>query len=378
MNYVPFGNLGFDVSRLGFGMMRLPTKTVEEGKTVIDREEAIRMVRYAIDHGLSYVDTAYPYHGGESEIVTGLALKDGYRERVTLTTKLPQWLVNESADMDRYLDEQLKKLDLPYVDFYLLHALNKDAFHKLQRLDYKSFIKRAKADGRIKHIGFSFHDEHKVFREIVDDYDGWELAQIQLNYLDDEYQAGEAGMRYAGERGINIVVMEPLRGGAIANPPQSVRDMMEKNERHYSPVEWAFRYAGDFKEVKTILSGMTTMQQVKDNLDIFSRVAVGSLTEKDRAFVKELKKAYLERIAIGCTKCEYCQPCPQGVLIPRIFAAVNDDYMFEDDKRFDNAYRQIIKEEGDAARCVACGQCESVCPQHLPIIELLEKAAARA
>ena len=378
MNYVPFTNLGFDVSRLGFGMMRLPTMKNDQGNDVINRAEAIRMVRHAIDQGLNYVDTAYGYHGGESEIVTGLALKEGYRERVKLTTKLPQWLVNEHADMDRLLDEQLKKLDVPYVDFYLLHALNREAFRKLQRLDYKSFIKRAKADGRIRHIGFSFHDEHDAFLEIVDDYDGWELAQIQLNYLDDEYQAGEKGMRYAAERGIGVVVMEPLRGGAIANPPSSVRAMMDGYEKKYSPVEWAFRYTGDFKEAVTILSGMNTMEQVEDNLDIFTRVAVDSLTEGDRAFVKQLKKAYLERIAIGCTRCDYCQPCPQGVLIPRVFAAVNDAYMFEDNARFDSAYQQILKLEGDAERCVACGQCEDACPQHLPIIRLLEEAAARA
>ena len=378
MNYVPFTNLGFDVSRLGFGMMRLPTMKNDQGNDVINRAEAIRMVRRAIDQGLNYVDTAYGYHGGESEIVTGLALKEGYRERVKLTTKLPQWLVTEHADMDRLLDEQLKKLDVPYVDFYLLHALNRESFRKLQRLDYKSFIKRAKADGRIRHIGFSFHDEHDAFLEIVDDYDGWELAQIQLNYLDDEYQAGEKGMRYAAERGVGVVVMEPLRGGAIANPPSSVRAMMDGYEKKYSPVEWAFRYAGDFKEAVTILSGMNTMEQVEDNLDIFTRVAVDSLTGQDKAFVKGLKKAYLERIAIGCTRCDYCQPCPQGVLIPRVFAAVNDAYMFEDNARFDSAYQQILKLEGDAARCVACGQCEDACPQHLPIIRLLEEAAARA
>lgn len=377
MNYVPFGRLGFDVSRLGFGMMRLPTVKDERGSERIDRPAAIRMVRHAIDRGLNYVDTAYGYHGGESEVVTGLALKEGYRERVKLATKLPQWLVHEHADMDRLLDEQLKRLGLPYVDFYLLHALNREAFHKLQRLDYKSFIRRAKSDGRIRHIGFSFHDEHEAFLEIIDDYEGWDMAQIQLNYLDDEYQAGEAGMRYAGERGISIVVMEPLRGGAIANPPGSVRALMDRYEKQYSPVEWAFRYAGDFKEVVTILSGMSNMEQVKDNLDIFSRVAVDSLSEKDRAFVRELKKAYLERIAIGCTRCDYCQPCPEGVLIPRMFAAVNDAYMFEDDARFDSAYREILRLDGGADRCVACGQCEDACPQHLPIIRLLEEVQAR-
>ena len=377
MNNVPFGRLGFDVSRLGFGMMRLPAVKDEKGEERIDRPEAIRMVRHAIDRGVSYVDTAYGYHGGESEIVTGLALKDGYRDRVKLATKLPQWLVHEHADMDKLLDEQLKKLGLPYVDFYLLHALNRNAFHKLQSLDYKSFIRRAKADGRIRHIGFSFHDEHDAFLEIVDDYNGWDMAQIQLNYLDDEYQAGEAGMRYAGERGISVVVMEPLRGGAIANPPGSVRALMDQYEKQYSPVEWAFRYAGDFKEVVTILSGMSSMEQVKDNLDIFSRVTVGNLSEKDRAFFRELKKAYLERIAIGCTKCDYCQPCPQGVLIPRIFAAVNDACMFEDDARFDSAYREILRLGGGADRCVACGQCEDACPQNLPIIRLLEEVQAR-
>jgi hypothetical protein len=377
MQYVPFGKLGFDVSRLGFGMMRLPTMTNEEGKVCINRPEATRMLRHAIDRGVNYVDTAYGYHFQESEILTGLALKDGYREKVKLTTKLPQWLVKEHADMDRLLDEQLRKLDVPYVDFYLVHSLSGDAFHRIQALDYRGFLKRALKDGRIRHAGFSFHDEKDVFIEIVDDFD-WELAQIQFNYLDDENQATLEGMRYAAKRGIPVVCMEPLRGGAIANPPQQIRDMMAENPRGWSPVEWAFRYVGDFPEVVTILSGMNTFQQVEDNLDIFSRVQPGTLTPQDHAFIRQVKEAYLARIAVGCTQCNYCQPCPQGVLIPRIFSAWNDAYMFENPKDFENAYRQILKEEGDAARCVACGQCEAACPQQLPIIKLLQKAQEMA
>lgn len=370
MQKVQFTDLGFSVSRLGFGMMRLPTVINEEQKKVINRPEAIAMVRHAIDHGLTYIDTAYGYHDGESETVTGLALKQGYRERVKLTTKLPQWLVKEPEDMDRLLDEQLKKLDVPFVDFYLVHALSRDAFHRMQNLGYKDFLNRAIADGRIKHTGFSFHDDKDAFIEIVNDYD-WELAQIQLNYLDDEYQATVDGMRYAAKKGIGIVCMEPLRGGVLANPPQNVRSMMEDYPKQYSPVEWAFRYVGNFKEICTILSGMSSMQQVEDNLDIFNRVTVSNLNHQDGDFIKRIKTAYLERIAIACTHCNYCQPCPQGVLIPSIFEAVNHAYQFDVPAEFDIRYETILKQNGGAERCVACGLCEAACPQQLPIIRLL-------
>lgn len=376
MQKVQFTDLGFEVSRLGFGMMRLPTVLNDEKKTVIDRPQAIAMVRHAIDKGLSYVDTAYGYHDGESEIVTGLALKGGYRERVKLATKLPQWLVNKHEDMDRLLDEQLKKLDVPYIDFYLIHALNREAFHKMQNLDYKSFLKRALADGRIKHTGFSFHDDKNAFLEIVDDYP-WDLAQIQLNYLDDEYQATVDGMLYAADKGIGIVCMEPLRGGVLANPPKNVLNLMQGYDKKYSPVEWAFSYVGNFKEICTILSGMSNMAQVDDNLDIFERITVDKLNGQDKDFIKRLKKAYLERISIACTKCNYCQPCPQGVLIPGIFDAVNQAYKFDVPSEFNGAYEEILKRNGGAELCVACGLCEAACPQQLSIIKLLAEIQAQ-
>lgn len=376
MQYVPFGKTGRQVSRLGFGMMRLPTLKTGDSQ-VIDREEAVRMLRHAIDAGVNYVDTAYGYHGGESEVLTGIGLKDGYRDRVMLTTKLPQWLVEQYSDMDRLLDEQLKKLDVSCLDFYLLHALNGKAFDKLKRLDYQKFLAKAKGDGRIRHAGFSFHDEKTAFLRIIDDYD-WDMAQIQFNYLDDTVQATLDGLLYAQEKGIPVVVMEPLRGGALANPPEDIREMIDRNPRGWSPVEWAFRYVGDFQNVATVLSGMTTMEQVEDNLRIFENVRANSLQEEDKAFLAALKQHYLSRIKVGCTACGYCQPCPQGVQIPRIFEAYNESYMLNQSEPLKWNYGGIIRDGADGSLCVACGQCESVCPQGLPIIQLLRTIDTQA
>lgn len=368
MQTVPFGSLGFDVSRLGFGAMRLPT--MQEGdQQVIDRKRAIGMIRRGIDAGISYVDTAYPYHRGESEIVVGQALKDGYREKVKLTTKLPLWSVHEEADMNRLLDEQLKKLDVPYVDFYLLHAMNRDRLEQMRSLHYKDFLRQALKDGRIKNAGFSFHDEYKVFSEILHDWDGWHLAQIQFNYLDNEDQATEKGLREAGKMGVPIVVMEPLRGGALANPPKIVRDLMGRR----SPIEWAFAYVADFAEVATILSGMSTEEQLEENLKAFENLTVGGLTEEERDLVRQFKAAYRSLMPVGCTGCRYCQPCPQNVHIPDIFVAYNESRMFSDPGTLRWHYKEHIEKGEDASKCVGCGACEGICPQHLPIIDLLKK-----
>ena len=371
MQYVPFGKLPFRVSRLGFGTMRLPRIEGEDNK--IDRERAINLIRRGIDGGISYVDTAYGYHAGESEIVTGLALKDGYREKVTLTTKLPHWCVNEEKDMNRLLDEQLKKLDVPYLDFYILHALNREAYEKMCAFNYKPFLEQALKDGRIRHTGFSFHDDKDAFLHILNDWDKWEMAQIQHNYLDDENQATEEGLREAGRQGVSIVVMEPLRGGALANPPSNVRAMIDAHESKRSPVDWAFRYLADYPEVATILSGRSTEEQLEDNLRVFENLTVNGMTEQDRAFTKELKKAYLSRKPIGCTACQYCQPCPQGVKIPNIFGAYNHAQMFDHPEEFADRYAKMKEKGEDGSLCVGCGACETACPQQLNIREWLEK-----
>ncbi|MBR2924211.1 MAG: aldo/keto reductase [Clostridia bacterium] len=370
MKYVPFGKHGFDVSRLGMGCMRLPT-TQQDGKTVIDREAAIAMIRHGIDQGINYVDTAYPYHDGESELVVGQALKDGYREQVKLATKLPIWLVKEEKDMNRLLDEQLKKLDVAYIDFYLLHAMNKERMELMRSLNYKKFFKEAIADGRIRHAAFSFHDDKDCFLDILHDYDNWGLAQIQYNYLDDDKQATEEGLKAAGKAGVPLVIMEPLRGGALANPPADVKQLMDSTDR--SPVEWAFAYIADYAEVATILSGMSSMEQLNDNLAIFDRLTVGGLTEADKALVKQLKETYLARVPIGCTGCRYCVPCPNDVFIPSIFHSYNENAMLGQDWKHSWGYGNLVKDGHDASKCVGCGACEAQCPQSLPIMELLAR-----
>jgi hypothetical protein len=377
MQYVPFGNHGFQVSRLGFGCMRLPT--VKQGEqNVIDRERAIALIRRAIDGGVNYVDTAYPYHGGESEILVGQALKDGYRERVTLTTKMPVWLVKEEKDMNRLLDEQLKKLDVPYVDFYLLHAMGKDRIAQMRAFHYKDFFRQAIKDGRVKHAGFSFHDDKETFLDFLHDWDQWGMAQIQYNYLDDRDQATEDGLIEAGRCGVPIVVMEPLRGGALAKAPQNVQKMMDEFPVRRSPVEWAFAYIANYPQVATILSGMSNEEQVEDNLRIFDGLTPGGLTDEEVRFTAELKQAYLSRMPVGCTGCQYCQPCPQNVHIPDIFAAYNQSRMFDDPGRFLYRYKELQSRGQDASQCVQCGACEAACPQHLPIIEWLQKINGEA
>ncbi|MBR6299536.1 MAG: aldo/keto reductase [Clostridia bacterium] len=376
MQYVPFGKLGFKVSRLGFGTMRLPT--VQDGENRIpDSPRAIAMLRHAIDEGVNYVDTAWPYHNGESENIVGRALLDGYRERVKLATKLPCWAVETREDMDKLLDTQLKKLQTPYVDFYLIHALSKDRWEKMKALGVCEFLDSAVRDGRIRYPSFSFHDEYPVFREIMTSYD-WQMAQIQFNYMDIRDQAGLAGIRLARARKVPLVIMEPLRGGLLARPSEDIRAIMDRYPQKRTPVDWAFRFVGNYPEVATILSGMSDEQQLEDNLRIFKHVRVGGLTDTDKRLIARLRAGYKRRMPIGCTGCAYCQPCPQGVAIPDIFDLYNFSCMYDDANRLHRRYTSMVEKECDASRCVQCGMCEDQCPQHLPIREWLQTVDAAA
>lgn len=359
-----------EVSLLGFGCMRLPTLTGGE----IDEERAISMIRYAIDAGVNYLDTAYNYHGGKSEALVGRAVKDGYREKVHIATKMPVWLLESPEDCERLFREQLERLDIEQVDFYLLHSLNRDSWHKAVQNEALEFLEQAQSEGLIKYVGFSFHDELPVFREIVDSYP-WDFCQIQFNYMDENYQAGLAGLKYAASKGLGVIIMEPLRGGRLVrNLPAEIEELFENAPIKRTPAEWALRWVADHPEVSLILSGMHRQEEVEENIRIMQDAQANSLTKEELGIIKQAKEIYLNRVQVLCTDCKYCQPCPQGVDIPRVFTMYNDASIYNN---FDGSrwlYDNLIKNEHDAGRCVACEQCETLCPQHLEIIKFLDIA----
>lgn len=367
MEYITFPGTDIKASRLGMGAMRLPL----DSAGAIDEKAASEMLQYGIDHGLNYLDTAFPYHGQTCEAFVGKFLKNGNREKVTLVTKLPVWLVKTRKDMDRLLDEQLEKLQTDHVDFYLLHALNKERFELMKQLDYKQFFADKIREGKIRYPGFSFHDDHETFMSILNDYD-WKLAQVQMNILDVDQQATLEGIKAAAKKGTGVVIMEPLRGGALAKATGEVKELYDAYPDKRSCVEWAFRYLMDMPENTVILSGMSSLEQLKDNLEIFERSAMNCMTAQERELIDKVRLAYRSRIKTGCTGCEYCQPCPQGVAIPQIFRAYDQSMMLDNDS-FAAKYAKGREKGTDASRCIACGQCESACPQQLPIIRYLQE-----
>lgn len=371
MHYRNFTKDNLQVSALGFGCMRFPILDNDSGK--IDEEKAVEMIRYAIDRGVNYIDTAYPYHKGNSEYVVGKALKDGYREKTYLATKLPSWLINNYEYFNKYLDEQLEKLDTKYIDFYLLHTLNKAYWDKLKELDVFRFVDEAKNSGKIKYIGFSFHDELDVFKEIVDYYD-WDFCQIQLNYVDRNYQAGEEGLKYAYNKGISVVIMEPIKGGKLSNPSDEIKSIWDLNDKKKTPAEWALRWVLNHKEVSILLSGMTTLEQVKENIETVYDAIPEHLNEKEIELISRVTNIYQEKTKVGCTSCEYCLPCPEHVAIPNVFQIYNELYVFGTEETSKNTYASYINRGIDASNCIECGKCEDMCPQHIEIRRHLKDA----
>jgi predicted aldo/keto reductase-like oxidoreductase len=376
MKYRSFGKLDWKVSALGFGAMRMPILEGDHSK--IDEPESIKMIRYAIDHGVNYVDTAYPYHGGNSEHLVGKALKDGYREKVKLATKMPTWLVEKREDFDRYLEEQLEKLQTDRIDFYLLHGLSNQRWPKIRDLGVTEWAEGAIADGRIGHIGFSFHDEYPMLKEIIDHYDGWTFCQIQYNYMDTESSArgpGTEGLKYAASKGLAVVVMEPIQGGRLSiTPPAEIQGIWDEAPVKRSPAEWALQWVWNHPEVSVVLSGMSTMRHVEENVVSAGRSGPGGLSREELEVIDRVKQKYSELGYIGCTRCLYCQPCPQGVAIPEIIRVLNENYTASREEA-KSAYQNEIPEEGRAGRCVRCGTCEEHCPQDLPIMNLMRGAS---
>ena len=362
MNYRQFGRLDWKVSALGFGCMRFPTKN---GNDEIDEGESERMLRYAIDHGVNYVDTAYPYHGGNSEPFVGRVLQGGYREKVRLATKLPCWKINEPRDFDRYLDEQLERLRTDHIDFYLLHALRHETWRQVRDLGVLDWAEGAKADGRIRSLGFSFHDEYNVFEEIVDAYD-WAFCQIQYNYMDIDTQAGRKGLRYAASKGMAVVIMEPLLGGRLVEPPDQVQAIWRQADEQRSPADWALQWLWHQPEVSVVLSGMSAMDHVRENVASANVSGIDSLDEEELSLIDRVRSAYEALCPISCTQCKYCVPCPHGVDIPRNLKVYNEGVIYENPEAARRLYA-MMDEGARASACIACRECEEKCPQMIPI-----------
>lgn len=366
------GKTGEKVSALGFGCMRLPTRDDQS----IDVDEATRMLRFAIDNGVDYVDTAWGYHNGQSEPFVGSALQDGYRDKVNLATKLPSWLIKCREDMDYYLNEQLRRLRTDVIDFYLIHALNRRYWKNLKEHDIFEFMDSALASGRIRHIGFSFHDTLDVFKEIIDSY-GWEFCQIQYNFVDTEHQAGLEGLKYAAGKGIGVAVMEPLRGGKLAtNVRDDILSIWNSSGIDRTPAAWALRWVWNDPDVGVVLSGMSTMDQVRENIETAREASPYSMSSSELAIVDRVREEYKKRIKVSCTGCSYCMPCPSGVAIPTCFDFFNDAYMFDSIEDHKKAYLRSVKKENRASLCVECGRCEELCPQNIPIIEQLKEVSS--
>ena len=369
MQYRTLGNTGCEISALGFGTMRLPTTDHTPGSPQIDQEETTRLIRYAIDHGVNYIDTAYNYHGGQSEVALGIALRESGLPRPFIASKSPVWLIEKEEDFDKYLDEQLERLGVDYIDFYLLHALDADRWeNKVQKFNLCAKMEQARAAGKIRHIGFSFHDKLEVFRQIVDGYEGWEFCQIQLNYIDTNYQAGIEGLKYAAQKGMGVAIMEPLLGGRLATPPKDVKEVFEGKD----PVQAALDFLWDMPEVGVVLSGMSNLEQLRQNIEFAEASSAGKLSEEERGIMAKAKQIYDAKALVPCTRCAYCMPCPAGLNIPSLINKYNNTAIYE----FEEVRKNYMDTEVKADACIGCRSCESRCPFGVKIADRMAETKA--
>ena len=366
--------LGIETSLLGFGCMRFPM--MADGK--IDEAEAERMLDQAYAAGVNYYDTAYPYHNGESERVVGRVMKKYDRSSFFLATKLPCWLIKNTDDIERIFKEQLEKLQTDYIDFYLMHALNKDSFQKMVDIGCVEKLEQLKAEGKIRYLGFSFHDKYEAFERIIN-YRDWDFCQIQLNYMDagerEEFQqAGMKGYHLTEEKNIPLIIMEPVRGGSLAAFPEDITEVFHGLNPDASIASYALRWVGSLPNVKVILSGMSTMEQLTDNLKTFDKFE--PLSEKETETIDKVVAMINSRMQNGCTACRYCMPCPAGVDIPRNFRIWNLYHMYGNYNAVKWDWEDGLGEEHKAKNCIKCGKCEKACPQKLSIRADLERVQA--
>ena len=363
------------LSILGFGCMRFPEHSLGR----IDEKKALPLLYRAVEEGINYFDTAYPYHMGTSEAFLGKAFEKQYRDKALIATKLPHWSVKVPEDMERIFRQQLRNLRRDHVDFYLMHNINRISWNKLKGLGVREWMERLKASGAVGSLGFSFHASFGEFREIIGDYN-WDFCQIQYNYLDVENQAGRKGLEYAASKNLGVVVMGPLRGGNLAKePPREVQRLWTKASHRYSPPEWGLRWVWDHPEVTTVLSGMSRLEEVEENLRIAGEAFPRSLFEEERKMLENTRQIYLKLMPVACTGCRYCIPCPKGVNIPLCFEHYNTFKLFGS-RRAKFSYTSMLGgavdgSPGLASQCISCGACLSKCPQKLDIPGLLEEVS---
>ena len=365
------GKLGISSSAFGLGCMRFNGPA--SGDSVIDEQKAVSLIRRAIDGGVTYLDTAYVYLDKTSEIVLGKALLDGYRERVTIATKMPAEAVHNREEMEALLDTELKKLQTDHIDFYLMHGINREKWEYFKSIGAPEFFDDMKKAGKIRYKCFSFHGPYDQFEYILNDND-WDMVQIQYNFMDINNQAGTRGLELAGSKGIPVVIMEGLLGGRLAKAPQNVQALYDAFPVKRSAVEWAFRWLCNHPAVSVVLSGCNEPEQIDENLRIFDTVEAGIMTPDELKLMDDVRSAYISRTKIGCTGCRYCMPCPNGVNIPGIFSSWNNVSLYDTDPKDSWELGFILKNGAGADKCVGCGACEAACPQHLNIIESLQLA----
>lgn len=362
--------------------MRLPSRRINRLRA--KTEESIELIQYGIDQGINYIDTAWPYHLGDSEKIIGQALKDGYREKVHLVTKLPMFMVRKPEHFDKYLKTQMKRLQTDYLDSYLFHAVKAGQFQKIKDLKLIGKMENAKTEGLIHSIGFSFHDTLPIFKEIIDYYP-WDITQIQYNYVDTHIQATTEGLKYAHSKGIAVVIMEPVKGGTLANPPKQAQKILNSSQIKRTPVDWALQFLWNKPEVSVVLSGMNTKKMIKENCKSADNSAINSLLPKEENLLQQISDIYKQKILVPCTACRYCMPCPEGVNIPQNFACLNN--VSQETSRIRRffarrTYRKLVNSKtkinvknpnGNAKLCTKCGVCLPKCPQKIDIPKELDK-----